>query len=75
MSNFSRYFSVFLSNKFMGLVRSDLDFSYGLAPKYLLKQIYRSASMPQNELETYIMKRITCVHGRTLFRELKFTLV
>lgn len=59
----------------MGLVRSVLDFSYGLAPKYLQKQIYRSASIPQTELEIYIMKRITCVHGRTQFREVEFTLV
>lgn len=59
----------------MGLVRSDLDFGYGLAPKYLQKQTHRSANMPKTELETYTMKRITYVHGRTLFRELKFTLV
>lgn len=59
----------------MGLVRSDLDFSYGLAPKYLQKKIYRRASMPKTELETYIMKRITCMHGRTLLKGLKFTLV
>lgn len=37
----------------MGLV-SDLDFSCGLAPKYLQKEIYRSAIMPKTELETYI---------------------
>jgi len=59
----------------MGLVRSDLGFTYGLAPKYLQKQIYSSASMPKTEWETYILKRITCAHGRTLFRELKGTLV
>lgn len=44
----------------MGLVRNDLDFTYGLVLKYLQKQIWRSVSMPKTELKTYITKRITC---------------
>lgn len=65
----------FLSNEFMGLMRNVLDFSYNLIPKYIKKEIYRSISMPKSELETCILKRITCVYSRMLFRKIQFTLV
>lgn len=54
----------------MRLVRNDLDFTYGLALKYLQKQIWRSVSMPKTELKT---KRITCEWQGTVQREKSHT--
>lgn len=55
----------------MGLVRSDLDFAYGLALKYLQKQIRKSVNMPKTELKIYITKRKTCEWQDTVWGEKK----